>query len=125
MSDEESKLESAISWILLVGVVASVVLDSAGLALGYLNTHDLALPLSSTWHVQATNFFSFVESAVPSVSAGPSAVSLLTLGIILLILTPYLRVVASVIFYAARRDFRYLGITLLVLVIITISLVVL
>jgi len=123
MSEEETKLESAISWILVVGVVASVILDCAGLALNYISTRDLALPTSPTWHVQTSNFFTFVGTALPSVSSGPSAVTLLTLGIIMLMLTPYLRVIASVVFYGARKDYRYLGITSLVLIIITISLI--
>lgn len=122
MSDSDSRLEGVISWILIVGVLVSVILDSVGLALNYVNTHDLTLSISPTWHVQSKNFFSFVATALPRISGGPSAINLLTLGVILLMLTPYVRVVASVIYYGARRDYRYFGITLLVLTIITISL---
>lgn len=102
--------------------MASVILESIGLALNYVNTRDLALPISSNWHVESRDFFSFVTSALPLISTGPSAVNMIALGVILLMLTPYVRVVASVVFYGVRKDYKYLGITLLVLTIITISL---
>ena len=114
-----------ISWILIIGVVASVVFESLGLVLNYASTRSLTLTISPEWHVQAPNFFSFVASAIPSALAGVSAVSLVTVGVILLMLTPYVRVVASVIYFALQKDYRYLGITLLVLAIITTSLLLL
>jgi uncharacterized membrane protein len=45
----------------------------------------------------------------------------LSLGLLLLIATPVVRVVASVIIYASNRDWRYTLVTLTVLVIITLS----
>lgn len=123
MSEDDTRLETTIGWILVIGVLASVVFESVGLALNYSQTHDLSLTLSPAWNVQSRNFFSFVVTALPSVVTAPSAVSLVSLGIILLMLTPYARVVASVVYYGVIRDYRYLGITLLVLTIITISLI--
>ena len=123
MSKVGSRLEITIGWILIIGVLASVVFESIGLALNYTQTRDLSVTLSPAWNVQSSNFFSFVVSALPSVVTAPSAVSLVALGIVLLMLTPYARVVVSVIYYGVTKDYRYFGITLLVLAIITISLI--
>lgn len=123
MSEIGSRLETTIGWILVIGVVASVIFECAGLVLNYSQTRDLSLTLSPAWNVQSSNFFSFVASALPSVLTAPSAFSLVALGIVLLMLTPYARVVVSVVYYGVTKDYRYFGITLLVLTIITISLI--
>ncbi len=51
-----------------------------------------------------------------------SAVFFITLGIVVLILTPYIRVIASVIYFGIRKDYKYVIITLFVLTALTISL---
>jgi uncharacterized membrane protein len=50
-------------------------------------------------------------------------IGFLSLGLLLLIATPVVRVVASVIIYAANRDWRYTLVTLTVLLIIVLSVV--
>jgi len=122
MNESGSRLEGIIGWVLILGVLSSVVFEVVGLALNYAKTGDLTLQLSPSWHVQATNFFSFAGSIVSSFGSGSNAFNILALGIVLLMLTPYVRVVVSVLYYGITKDYRYLGITLLVLVIITSSL---
>jgi uncharacterized membrane protein len=110
-----------ISWILIIGVASSVVLASAGLLVNYLQTGSAYPDLSanSPWHVVAKNFFSFVWYTAPNAFSSPSALNLVALGVILLMFTPYARVVVSVLYFGKTRDAKYLGITLLVLLIIT------
>jgi uncharacterized membrane protein len=122
LSERGAKLEPILSWILIGGVLASLVAETFGLALDYAQTGSVTITLTSAWNVHSINFFSYVTTSLPPLLAGRSAVGFVALGIILLMLTPYVRVVASVIYYGATKDYRYFGITLLVLVIITISL---
>ena len=114
----DSSLEDLIGWVLIVGVVSSVVFDVVGLA----KTGSWSLTLSPTWLVQSPNFFSFIGSTLSSLGSATIAYNLIAIGIILLMITPYVRVVVSVLYYAVTKDFRYVGITLLVLAIITASL---
>ena len=46
----------------------------------------------------------------------------MTLGIVVLILTPYAWVIMSVLYFLKKRDFKFFLVTLLVLLIITLSL---
>ena len=46
----------------------------------------------------------------------------MTLGIALLILTPYARVILSVLYFIGRKDLKYILITLFVFILLTISL---
>jgi uncharacterized membrane protein len=52
------------------------------------------------------------------------AIGLMTLGIVLLILTPYIRAVLSVIYFGSRGNLKYLVITSFVLAILTVSLLI-
>jgi uncharacterized membrane protein len=122
LSETGAKLEPILSWILIGGVLASLAAETFGLALDYVQTGSVSITLSSAWNVHSINFFSYVVTSLPPLLAGRSAVGFVALGIILLMLTPYVRVVASVIYYGTTKDYRYFGITLLVLTIITVSL---
>jgi len=51
-----------------------------------------------------------------------SAILFMTAGIMVLILTPYIRVIASVIYFGWEKNFKYVLITLFVLVVVTLSL---
>jgi uncharacterized membrane protein len=46
----------------------------------------------------------------------------MTLGITILILTPYVRVILSVLFFAWRKNIKYMLITIVVLMVLTTSL---
>lgn len=106
------------------GLAISLVLETAGVAQNYLQTGDSSLALSPSWLAGGTDFFSFAWSSLVSVTSG-SPTALISLGIAVLMLTPYARVVASVVYYVVERDWRFTGITLLVLSIITVGLLLL
>jgi uncharacterized membrane protein len=119
----ESKLETVISYLLIIGVVASLVLISTGLVFFYLAYGHLNLLLSDQdMFIHGNDFFNFIYRLVTGQYAMNNAVFFIVLGIVVLLLTPFLRVVASVIYFSWRKEGWYILITIFVLVALTLSL---
>ncbi|MGA3173149.1 MAG: DUF1634 domain-containing protein [Syntrophorhabdales bacterium] len=116
----EEKLEAIISYVLIVGVVTSLVLEAIGLFLFYHSYGILAISYNSRIILRANNFFDFLGRLFSPQFSGRS-VRLMTVGTAILILTPYTRAVLSVIYFASRRNVKYLAVTLFVLVVLTAS----
>ena len=125
MSVKVSSLSLGISWILRVGVTVSLALELAGVLLYYIQTGNQSLDLSAAWQFKGGNFFDFAASTVKAIGPSPSPLNIMSLGVMTLMLTPYVRVVAGVIYSGVQEDWRYVGITLFVLAVITTGLVVL
>jgi len=125
MGMKVSSLSLGISWILRVGVTVSLVLELAGVLLYTIQTGNQSLDLSVSWQFKGGNFFNFASSTVTATRTTLSPLSVMSLGVMILMLTPYVRVVAGVIYYAVQRDWKYVWITLFVLAVITTGLVVL
>ena len=124
MNDSKEKdLDVVISYILIIGVIASVLLETAGI-IGLFYSHgNVDIVFSPEFSLKGSNFFAYAAHTIQVVLLGrwtPSTI--LTLGLVLLMTTPYLRVVASAAYFAAASDLKYFLITLLVLVILTGSL---
>ena len=126
MSEKSLTLQIGISWILRVGVLLSVALESAGLILNYVQTgtSNLDLTAGNSWNIGGGNFFAFVSSTLHSLSQGLSSLTLVSLGIATLMLTPYLRVIAAVVYYSIEKDWKYVMITTIVFLVITAGLIV-
>ncbi len=124
MSSRATVLQTGISWILRAGVALSLALMSVGILLKYLQTGNSSLGLSSAWLAGGGNFFGFVASTAASLVAGASPVSITALGVAVLMLTPYARVLAAVFYYTLDRNWKYVGMTLFVLAVITFGLAV-
>jgi uncharacterized membrane protein len=116
-------LEAGISWILRAGVGLSLLFETAGLLLNYANTGQTSLTLSAQWVARGGNFFGFVTSVIGSLTKGADPVSITGLGIAVLVLTPYLRIIAAVVYYVMAKDWNYVAITTVVFGIITLGLV--
>jgi uncharacterized membrane protein len=117
-----SKLETIISLILIAGVVASLVLTVVGLFF-YHSYGQFNINLDNpAVFIHGQNFFSFIWDTVRGGNGQPSSLFWITLGVVILILTPYIRVIASFLFFAFTKDTKYVFITLFVLVALTISL---
>jgi uncharacterized membrane protein len=117
-----ARLEAMISYILITGVVASLVLEAAGLFLFYREHATLAISYDRRLILHAHDFFEFLAGLFTSHAAGgDGAYQLMALGMAILILTPYARAVLSVVYFASRRDFTYLAVTLFVLIVLTAS----
>jgi len=105
------ELELFVSNILRAGVMISGVLIVIGLGL-FIATGDSCYPngeASLDWIIYGDPFFS------------PSHI--LFLGFLTLVITPLLRVAASVLAYGAEKDWTYVAITGFVLIILVIGMV--
>ena len=120
--DEENKLESIISVILIVGVALSVLLITIGLSLYYNTYGNLLVSESSNVHIYGENFFDFIAQTLQNLVATDNALLFITLGIIVLILTPYIRAITSFLYFTWQKNWKYVLITLFVIVILTVSL---
>lgn len=104
-----SHVNQTVHWVLLVGLAISATLMIAGLAVvlaagDHLPVHALKLT------------FAFRRAG------GLHGDGLLMVGLLALILTPFLRVAGSIVVFAWERDWRYTLITLVVLAVMVGSL---
>jgi len=113
-------IEALIGSILQVGVLSSVILIVAGLAWHWLAAGNLRLD----YVITGTDFFGFVETDLHQLFSGPFRPRLLiNLGIAVLMLTPYLRVLASLAYFAfVDHNRKYVAITGFVFGVLTYSL---
>jgi uncharacterized membrane protein len=92
------------------------------MVLYYRAYNNLSISSDPAVYIKGHDFFSFIADQFHNVTATP-ALLFMIIGIIVLILTPYFRVAASFLYYSWQRNYKYLLITLFVLVVVTISLV--
>ncbi len=118
----ESKFELAISYLLVVGVMISLILVTAGILVYYLHSGGIGISQASSRFLRERNFFYFLLDLFRGRGGQDSGLWLITLGIAVLILTPYARVILSFVYFMLRRDWKYTLFTLFVLVLLTISL---
>jgi uncharacterized membrane protein len=105
---ETHDLNERVHQILIVGLYTSVTFMVAGIILDLIFQRTLptdVIPLPELWQRVVT--------------LRPSA--FFSLGLILLILTPLLRVIGSLGVFVRERDWRYVGVTFTVLVVMLIS----
>src|SRR5437764_10323926 len=87
-----ARMETLVGYILLVGVIATVILLSSGLLWYWLTTGSLQL----NYTIAGMNLFEFAAAELGQAAGGIIRPRLLlSLGILVLLLTPYLRVAAS------------------------------
>ena len=119
----ESKLETTISYLLIIGVALSLALEIAGIAIFYKSHGNLDILLQDkAMFIQGQDFFSFLYQLFARGPMQNTGIFLMTLGVAALILTPFVRVIVSAMYFAWKRDARYALITAFVLVAITVSL---
>ncbi len=106
--------------VLATGVILSlaVLVIALGFYLAYTGPE---IVLSDKYRVISPNFIEYVKNLV-NMDFGTKG--LMSIGLILLMLTPYARVVASFTYFVAKRDLKYSLITAIVLVVLTISLLI-
>lgn len=119
----ESKLETAISYLLITGIVISLVLTTSGVVLFYIYYGNLNISLDNQlMYVHGQNFFSFLYELVTQQYSQNNSITLITIGVATLLATMYLRVVLSLFYFTWKKDIRYLLITAFVLTVLTLSL---
>jgi len=109
-----------IGYVLLVGVLLSLALIAAGLIWRWSATGSL----EAEYVIRGMNLSEFAARTIGRVAeGGVRPDTLLNLGICVLLLTPFVRVLASVVYFAAaEHNWKYTAFTSLVLVILTYSL---
>lgn len=113
------RLELVVSRVLRIGVAVSATLLVVGLVLA--TARGQLDGLREAWSA----------GTVPAVAASPAALAdgvahlradaVLLLGLVVLVLTPTVRVVASLVAYGRDRDWTYVALTATVLVLLGVS----
>ncbi len=113
-------MESLVGYILLTGVLLSVALLTVGFIWRWVRVGNLRFEHS----IVGMNFFEFIVSTVRQMTSHAFRPRLfLNMGIAVLMLTPFVRVLASVFYFAfAERNWKYTFFTGFVLGVLTYSL---
>jgi uncharacterized membrane protein len=101
-------IERVVRWILLCGIAVSVALMAAGLMLGVVQGSGLPRGVVSL-------------TELPAALAALRPAAYLSLGLIVLIGTPFVRVAGSVVVFAKERDRVYTLVTATVLLIMCVG----
>jgi len=114
------EMDVLVGYILLCGVLLSMALIVAGLLWKYIQTGGVRLE----YELAGMNLFQFVVSEIHLAALGQIRPRLLiNMGIVVLMLTPFFRVLASVVYFlVVLKNWKYTAFTLFVLLVLTGSL---
>jgi uncharacterized membrane protein len=119
------RVEIVISWVLRIGVVTSLAVVVAGLVLMFAQHAE---PFSSTTSLQELikpgAVFPHTLAAVSRGASRMQGEAIVAIGLLLLILTPVVRVAVSILAFLYQRDRIFTFITLTVLIILLMSFVI-
>jgi uncharacterized membrane protein len=107
-----------------MGVILSLILEVVGIIVFYRVYGNLDVSENGRMFIRGENLFNFMYRLFEREYAQDKAILIMVLGISILILTPYLRVIMSVFYFIWEKNIQYIGITLFVLIILTISLII-
>ncbi len=119
----ESKFERTIAYILIFGVMISLLLEIAGMIRYHYTRGHFGILEDKSLFIHGNNFFYFLFEFIRHGDTEHKSIFLMTLGIAILMLTPYVRVILSVVFFSKEKNLKYVVITLFVLVLLTVSLI--
>ena len=114
MSDKKEKVYSYVSTVLLIGSFCAAVLLILGLGILVFQTQPEDY-LTSLVRPYFSDIFSNLLKGEPT--------AIINLGILLMMLTPFLRVVVAVFTFLWEKDFRYATVALGVMVILLFTIV--
>ena len=114
------EMDVLVGYILLAGVLLSMALIIVGLVWKYIQTGGVRLD----YELSGMNLFQFVLSEVHIAALGEIRPRLLVnMGIVVLMLTPFFRVLASVVYFlVVLKNWKYTVFTTFVLLVLTGSL---
>ena len=107
---EQRNINEMVHRMLIIGLVISTTLMLIGLGLDLIQNQEAPTAVLNT-----------AEALREAAALHPSG--FLTLGILVLIATPILRVIGSIIAFVYERDWRYVLVTSIVLMVVMISVV--
>ena len=119
-SDSHLDMESLVGYILLIGVLLSVALLTVGFAWRWVRVGNLRFEHS----IVGMNFFEFILSTLRQITSQAFRPRLfLNIGIGVLLFTPFVRVLASLFYFAfVAHNWKYTLFTGFVLSVLTYSL---
>lgn len=107
----------AVSYVLMAGVIASLLLLTTGIILLFLNGGSNGFSISSISRTDThINSSQFPVSAVLSGLSTYQGLDFILLGLMVLIATPVVRVLLSVLIFLYNRNWLYVAITLIVFI---------
>jgi uncharacterized membrane protein len=113
------KAEIAISLVLRIGVVVSVLTIMAGISLIFYNNHDFVNGVVSYHYVASSKFyFPTTFGGVFRQMGQGTGVGITMAGVLLLILTPVMRVAVSILTFIYEHDRAFILITCFVLAVL-------
>ncbi len=120
VSAHEAEMDVVVGYVLLIGVLLSMLFIALGLIWRYFNTGQLGMDYT----ISGVNFFEFLVQDVQGMVGGAFRPRLLvSLGIATLMLTPFVRVFASMLFFAiVEHNWKYTVFTAFVFSVLTYSL---
>ncbi len=120
----QPKLDHVIIGLLITGVAASIVLEIIGMVLFYRFRGSLTISTKATAFIQGHDLGFLAHHVTGMIREQGIDIFFMTLGIIVLILTPLARVIVSIAYFAFERDVKFLFITLFVLAVLSASLLI-
>jgi uncharacterized membrane protein len=117
-----SILDRVIIGLLITGVTASIALEAVGLALFCHSRGRLTVSTDTTVFIHGHNLGFFIHHVADMISKQGIDIFLMTLGIIVLVSTPFVRVIISMVYFAFERDVKFFLITFFVFAVLLISL---
>lgn len=119
-SELQARMELMVGYILQAGVLLSAVLLAAGLIWHYAATGRMTFDFT----IKGMNLYELlVKDVCQAVCGAPRPRLLVSLGILVLLLTPYVRVLSSMVYFAVvERNCKYTVFTGFVFVVLTYSL---
>jgi uncharacterized membrane protein len=118
--ERDAFMDLLVGYILRGGLVLSMLLLAGGIFWRWLNTGSFVFDCA----MEGTNLYEFFLSNVSRLAQGALRPRLLiSLGLIVLLATPYVRVLVSMLYFSVvERDLKYSVITAFVFAVLTYSL---
>jgi uncharacterized membrane protein len=120
----DRQIQTTLARLMIGGVVVATVVIVAGL-IWYLATHIGVAPGHHLFRGEPKyfeNLAAMVRQALDFREVGERR-SIVMIGIVLLLLNPFLRVAVAAVGFAAQRDWLYVGISAFVLAVLVFSLI--
>lgn len=114
---KDTDIQSIIGWILRIGVYLSIAIVFFG-GIVYIHRHGHTIPDYTVF--KGVPDFVWPQNIIQGILTFRGR-AIIQAGIVLLIATPIIRVIFSAIGFVLEKDYLYMGISLLVLLIIFIS----
>jgi uncharacterized membrane protein len=121
MVKRKNDFEDLISHILTFGVIFSIIFLLIGVIIYLIQTKEIVL--EENWVLKGENLFMVLINIFNKIFQNNLSYTFMAIGILLLMLTQYIRVIVSVAYFSIIKDWKYIVITLIVFIILTLSII--